>query len=233
MFAPQLRLFDRKIVVLDDDPTGVQTVHDISVYTDWSFESMLAGFKEPGRMFFVLTNSRSFSAKETEEKHREMVRNIHAASQITGKKFVIISRSDSTLRGHYPLETITDQGRMANFREPAYDGEIIYPFFRGRQIYDRQLSLCAGMGIGWCRLPRPNLPRIKPSGFLPRISPNGSRKRTGGAVPGGKCHLYFASKTCIPANMEGVYQRLMSVKGFQKVVVNSISYTDTMVFCAL
>ena len=31
---------DQKIVVLDDDPTGVQTVHDISVYTDWSVESI-------------------------------------------------------------------------------------------------------------------------------------------------------------------------------------------------
>ena len=26
----------RKIIVLDDDPTGVQTVHGVSVYTDWS-----------------------------------------------------------------------------------------------------------------------------------------------------------------------------------------------------
>ena len=26
----------KKIIVLDDDPTGVQTVHDVSVYTDWS-----------------------------------------------------------------------------------------------------------------------------------------------------------------------------------------------------
>ena len=29
-----------KIVVLDDDPTGVQTVHDISVYTNWEKESI-------------------------------------------------------------------------------------------------------------------------------------------------------------------------------------------------
>ena len=26
---------ERKIVVLDDDPTGVQTVHGVCVYTDW------------------------------------------------------------------------------------------------------------------------------------------------------------------------------------------------------
>ena len=31
-----LQSFHTKIVVLDDDPTGVQTVHDVSVYTAWS-----------------------------------------------------------------------------------------------------------------------------------------------------------------------------------------------------
>ena len=31
----------KKIVVLDDDPTGVQTVHDISVYTDRDRKSVV------------------------------------------------------------------------------------------------------------------------------------------------------------------------------------------------
>ena len=42
----ELEGFDKKIVVLDDDPTGVQTIHDVSVYTDWNTESILAGFQE-------------------------------------------------------------------------------------------------------------------------------------------------------------------------------------------
>ena len=47
-----------KIVVLDDDPTGVQTVHDVSVYTDWSYESIKKGFEEDNKLFYILTNSR-------------------------------------------------------------------------------------------------------------------------------------------------------------------------------
>ena len=39
---------DVKFIVLDDDPTGVQTVHDVSVYTDWSVESIRSGLMEPG-----------------------------------------------------------------------------------------------------------------------------------------------------------------------------------------
>ena len=54
-----------KIVVIDDDPTGVQTVHDIHVYTDWTEKSILEGFEEENRMFFLLTNSRSMTRKET------------------------------------------------------------------------------------------------------------------------------------------------------------------------
>lgn len=41
----------QKILVLDDDPTGVQTVHDVSVYTDWSVESIRSGFLEKERLF--------------------------------------------------------------------------------------------------------------------------------------------------------------------------------------
>ena len=55
--------FGRKIVVLDDDPTGVQTVHDVPVYTDWRRETLARGLSEPGSMFFVLTNSRGFTAE--------------------------------------------------------------------------------------------------------------------------------------------------------------------------
>ena len=50
-----------KIIVLDDDPTGVQTVHDLSVYTDWSYESVRQGFLEERKMFYILTNSRGFT----------------------------------------------------------------------------------------------------------------------------------------------------------------------------
>ena len=45
-----------KLVVLDDDPTGVQTVHDVSVYTDWSLESIQSGFEEPEPLFFLLNS---------------------------------------------------------------------------------------------------------------------------------------------------------------------------------
>jgi len=46
-------LVKRKVVVLDDDPTGVQTVHDVPVFTKWDAETLKEAFLEEGSMFFV------------------------------------------------------------------------------------------------------------------------------------------------------------------------------------
>lgn len=63
-----------KIVVLDDDPTGVQTVHGVHVYTDWSISSIKQGFEEENSIFFILTNSRGFTEEETIRVHRKSLR---------------------------------------------------------------------------------------------------------------------------------------------------------------
>jgi uncharacterized protein YgbK (DUF1537 family) len=108
------RLFPRgsKVVVLDDDPTGTQTVYDIPVITEWSVESLRREIHAPGPGFYVLTNSRSLSPPETERLHREIGRNLVEAARLkagddTPLPLCVISRSDSTLRGHFPLEINT------------------------------------------------------------------------------------------------------------------------------
>ena len=87
-----------KIVVLDDDPTGVQTVSGVSVYTDWSLDSIREGFAEREELFFILTNSRSFTQDETVRVHREISSRLVQVSKETGLDFLVICRGDSTLR---------------------------------------------------------------------------------------------------------------------------------------
>ncbi|MFR5666831.1 MAG: four-carbon acid sugar kinase family protein, partial [Enterocloster bolteae] len=120
----------RKLVVLDDDPTGVQTVHDVSVYTDWSEESVLQGFQEEGNLFYILTNSRGFTEDETKKAHQEIAGNIVKAARKTGRDFLIMSRGDSTLRGHYPLETQVLRDVLSREGQQETDGEVICPFFK-------------------------------------------------------------------------------------------------------
>ena len=87
MLVNELVDLNKKIIVLDDDPTGVQTVHGISVYTDWSVESLEQGFEEENAMFFILTNSRGFTAAETEKAHTEIAANISSCSEKTKQGF--------------------------------------------------------------------------------------------------------------------------------------------------
>lgn len=129
MLGDEIEKNDVKFVVLDDDPTGVQTVHDIHVYTDWTVESMRKGFSDPGKVFYILTNSRGMTAAETTRIHQEIMQAADQAAKEKKQHYMFISRSDSTLRGHYPLETqLLKEGMEKTGRK--VDGEVLFPFFK-------------------------------------------------------------------------------------------------------
>lgn len=113
------------IVVLDDDPTGTQTVADVPILTGWTVEKLAEEFQRKTPLVFVLTNSRSLSPHKAEILACEIGENIKKASEITGRDFLIISRSDSTLRGHFPGEV--DAIKDAIGRVDAIP--VIIPFF--------------------------------------------------------------------------------------------------------
>ena len=93
-----------KVVVLDDDPTGTQTVHDVSVLTGWSVDVLIQELTNPSPAMFVLTNTRSMPTEQAKALNQEIAINLKEAATTTGRNFVIVSRSDSTLRGHFPAE---------------------------------------------------------------------------------------------------------------------------------
>ena len=94
----------RKIVVLDDDPTGTQTVHGVPVLTTWSAEVLARELQGAAPAVYILTNSRSLTAPAADALGREIGANLKQAGQSTGVALEVISRSDSTLRGHFPGE---------------------------------------------------------------------------------------------------------------------------------
>jgi len=120
-----LAQLDEKVVVLDDDPTGTQTVHGIPVLTDWSIDRLRAELQSGFPAFYVLTNSRSLPLQEACELNREIAGNLNAAAALAGRKFVVVSRSDSTLRGHFPGEAEALIGALD--RQP--ESVLLIPFF--------------------------------------------------------------------------------------------------------
>lgn len=94
----------RVFVILDDDPTGSQTVHDIPVITDWSRESIEWGFKQGVSAFFILTNSRSLSQVDAAKLVTEVIKNVSTVATQLQSTYSFFSRGDSTLRGHFLQE---------------------------------------------------------------------------------------------------------------------------------
>ncbi len=120
----------RTLVVLDDDPTGTQTVRAIAVVTTWDVATLTAELTAAPACFYILTNSRSLTPAATRALHVELATNLHAASAATRRPVVVASRSDSTLRGHYPLETDT----LAEILGP-FDVTFLTPYFEAGGRY--------------------------------------------------------------------------------------------------
>lgn len=94
-----------KLVVMDDDPTGIQTVHSCRLVTDWQADSLQAALADEAPFFYVLTNTRAMTRDEAARVTESAVQAVLEANRQAGYRLVFISRSDSTLRGHFPLET--------------------------------------------------------------------------------------------------------------------------------
>jgi uncharacterized protein YgbK (DUF1537 family) len=119
----------RKVVVLDDDPTGTQTVHGVYVLATWEVEDLAAVLAGPEPAIYILTNSRSLPAAEAAELNAQIARRLVTAARLAGVGFVVVSRSDSTLRGHYPAEVDALAGALEGELGLPYDGLLLAPFF--------------------------------------------------------------------------------------------------------
>ncbi|TNJ47209.1 hypothetical protein KFZ70_04540 [Tamlana fucoidanivorans] len=92
---------NKTCIVIDDDPTGNQTVYNIPLLTTWDVNTLSSEFKKGTPTFFLLTNSRSLTEKQSTTLYTQIANNIIEASKVTNRDFTLISRSDSTLRGHF------------------------------------------------------------------------------------------------------------------------------------
>ncbi|PPD75753.1 hypothetical protein GOBAR_DD27319 [Gossypium barbadense] len=93
----------RTLVVLDDDPTGTQTVHDVEVLTEWSIKSLVEQFRKKPICFYILTNSRALSSEKATVLIKDICNNLcSAAKSVQHIDYTVVLRGDSTLRGHFP-----------------------------------------------------------------------------------------------------------------------------------
>jgi uncharacterized protein YgbK (DUF1537 family) len=118
-----------KIVVIDDDPTGSQTVHGCPLLLRWEADVLEAGLAHPSPLLFLLANTRALAPAEAAERVRQICRALKpalaqamAAGSIGG--WLVVSRGDTTLRGHFPLEV-----DVINEELGPFDATLLVPAF--------------------------------------------------------------------------------------------------------
>lgn len=235
-----------KLAVLDDDPTGIQTVHGVYVYTDWELSTIREAFGDENQLFYILTNSRSFAKARTEEVHRTIASRLLAVSRETGIPFLVILRGDSTLRGHYLLEpevmerTFLQEGLRT-------DGEIICPaFFEGGRFTKGNIHYVEENG-SW--IPAAQTEFAKDTTFGYRSSHLGEyveekaekeqgtekREENGTGEGDGGAHRRLRKEDCLYISTEllesdsedtRLEELLETACGGRKIIVNAVCYTQ-------
>ena len=215
-----------KVIVLDDDPTGIQTVHDIYVYTDWKKDILIEAFNDGNKMSFVLTNSRGLTAQQTECAHKEMAKSIMAASKSTGKSYAVISRSDSTLRGHYPLETVTLKNSLT---DTVFDGEIIMPYFLEGGRYTAGDVHYVANGDVLVPAGKTEFAKDKTFGYKSSNLKEWVCEKTNGEVKASDV-VSVSLEELRNLDYEAIEAKLLNLSNFAKLIVNTVSEEDVKVF---
>lgn len=80
----------RKVLVLDDDPTGTQTVHDLWVLTRWGWDDLAAALApDAPAVTYLLTNSRSLPEAEAAALSRQIAERAGAGAKELGVALVV------------------------------------------------------------------------------------------------------------------------------------------------
>ncbi|MFB0524192.1 MAG: four-carbon acid sugar kinase family protein, partial [Phycisphaerae bacterium] len=206
-----------KLVALDDDPTGCQTVHGIKVLTSWQ-RQVLEKASRQNNFFFVLTNSRAYSQQQAVRINREIVQQLLAFTDRDSLK--IISRSDSTLRGHFAAETKVLMDLLGPF-----DGILVIPYFKegGRLTFNDTHYVQQGNQL--VEAHKTEFARDPVFGFKDAYLPAWVEEKSRG---------FWKKKDVASITLEDirhggpqrVYQRLKTVENSQPVIINALCDED-------
>jgi uncharacterized protein YgbK (DUF1537 family) len=219
-----VRAADEMLVVLDDDPTGTQSVHGISVLTEWSVDALRSELDSEMPAVYLLTNSRSMPLARAQSLNAEIGRNIQAAARPGGRRPVVVSRSDSTLRGHFPGEV----DALAAALGGGFDATLLIPAFiaGGRYTIDDVHYVADGDRL----IPAGETDFARDATFGYRASNlrEWVAEQTGGRVPAARVAA-ISIETIRHAGPDGVADQLAVLHAGRICVINAASERDLAV----
>jgi len=211
-----------KIIVLDDDPTGSQTVHGCLLLTRWDVATLAEALDDDAPLFFVLTNTRGLPAARAADITREVCHNLKTALSGRDLHPIFVSRSDSTLRGHYPVETDVMTEELGPF-----DAHFLVPaFFEGGRVTRDSVHYLRSDGR---EIPVHETEFARDSVFAYRHSylPDYVEEKTGGRI-----RAQSVQRLRLDDLRRGVYPQLMALAGNACVVVDAEQQADLDRFAA-
>ncbi|WP_267384496.1 four-carbon acid sugar kinase family protein [Cyanobacterium sp. uoEpiScrs1] len=206
-----------KIIVLDDDPTGSQTVHSCLLLMHWDIDTLRLGLTDKIPIFFVLTNTRALMPEDATALTQEVCRNLRSAIRTEGiKDFLVVSRSDSTLRGHYPIETDVIAQELGGF-----DAHFLIPAFfeEGRVTRDSTHYLYAH-GIA-TPVHETEFAKDSVFSYCHSYLPDYVEEKTHGRIKATEVKQFL-----LPNIRQGSVEQLMKLKGNQCAVVDGENQQD-------
>ncbi|MFE7083965.1 four-carbon acid sugar kinase family protein [Priestia megaterium] len=222
--AKELSIQNKKIIVLDDDPTGVQTMHDIDVVTQWDHEWIKKAFQAKENVFYILTNTRSYQPEQVEDILSEIVKNVHKVSQELNIPFEIVNRGDSTLRGHYPLEVDVLTRELERTANKKVDGHLLIPAFfeSGRYTIDNVHYLKENNKL--VPIEETEFAQDEVFGFSTSNLPRWIEEKTNQRYLSHECMII--SLKDFEKGIDRIVQLLMNVNHNTPVVINASSYKE-------
>jgi uncharacterized protein YgbK (DUF1537 family) len=222
----------RKLVVIDDDPTGTQTVSDVELLTTWDGPMLASALQQDVRLFFLLTNSRSLSEYDAVEINLRTAHQLLEAAQSTRTAIVVASRSDSTLRGHYPAEIFALERGMASAVAEHFDGHLVVPaFFEGGRytIGDTHYVATPSSGANTLQ-PASETPFAQDSvfGYKTAYLPAWIAEKSGGHWKAEQV-MSIELELIRHGGPDAVAAKLQTVQGGTPVVINAVGYGDLAV----
>lgn len=202
-----------KIVVLDDDPTGSQTVHSCPLLLQWDRATLLEGLARPSPLLFVLANTRALAPEAAAARVQEIARALKGAmaelDAAVGPDapgidhWLIVSRGDSTLRGHFPLEVDGLEAELGPF-----DATFLVPaFLQGGRTTVAGVHLLHGEPVHTSAFGRDGL-----FGYGTSFLPAWVAEKTAGRIPADQVELVGLEE--LEESLEAGAQQ----KGFQKLL---------------
>ncbi|MFS8802228.1 four-carbon acid sugar kinase family protein, partial [Synechococcus sp. R60.2] len=205
------------IIVLDDDPTGSQTVHSCLLLTRWDPETLKLGLQDRSPIRFILTNTRALPPAKAAEVTRSVCGALkEVMAELGCEQAIFVSRSDSTLRGHYPLETDVMAAELGPF-----DAHFLVPaFFEGGRITRNSVHYLR-VGERWVPVHETEFARDAVFGYHHSYLPDYVQEKTQGRI-----RAEQVERLTLEQIRAGCLERLLSLEGNVCCVVDGETQAD-------